>query len=96
MKYLNEIWNVFDCTSPFFYIMFLALRIKKSYESEQAINIIKDYDNITEANQLSDIFIRVLCLGIMFQAFMKSMFFLRVNEDFGHLVQLVFNCLYDV
>jgi len=65
-EYLNEIWNIFDCTSPFFYIMFLSLRIKKSNETEYPIKIIKDYDNIMEANTFSDILIRILCLGILF------------------------------
>jgi len=95
-EYLNEIWNIFDCTSPVIYIIYMIKRITYSNSIELSYQIIQDYDSGIMNINNNIILLRVLCMAILFQSFMKSMFFLRVNDNFGHLVQLIGTCLYDV
>ena len=97
-EYLNEIWNLFDFMGFIFIALHFMLRLSTL---DDDISIIHNQDN-EHADLVGGSFthvlfaLKILSVLILLQSFMKVMFFLRVNADFGLLVQLVGQCISDV
>jgi hypothetical protein len=98
-EYLSELWNLFDLSG--FIVISLHFTIRMLTINDK-IQIIYNQDTVEaskeESSELGHILfaLKILSVMILIQSMMKVMFFLRVNADFGLLVQLIGQCLSDV
>jgi hypothetical protein len=98
-EYLNEIWNLFDFVGFFFITIHFLLRLSTLRDNITIIhNQDSDHSMSVDQSEYTHILfsLKILSVLILVQTFMKVMFFLRVNADFGLLVQLVGQCISDV
>jgi hypothetical protein len=98
IDYLKSIWNIIDVISFIFYLIYCLVRL--SYEIGDLLMVTEE-PYIPGLNDLEDyteklILLKIVSICIMVMILLKTMFYMRVNENFGLLVQLIQQCLHDV
>jgi len=87
--YFKEIWNIIDFSMFIVYCTYYVLRLFNTTN-----NIIPFVgDNVPTEEMVMWV---ILNSVLLLQSVMKMMFFLRVNTDFGQLVELIGQVLVDV
>ena len=78
-------WNKIDLTMTLTYLIIFGLRINENFITEKEMTTGSLY-----------IFRRVLNAWMLFLIYLKFLFFLRMYEQYGKLIELLWQCVLDL
>ena len=93
MDYFKDVYNIFDTSMFIIYTAYFCLRMHNPIAM-----LVGDMDETQRSVKVTVILMITIVFNvlILLQIVVKILFFMRVNNKFGMLVQLVLTCMHDI